>query len=89
MGGGDIRFAMTACVERGPVQWPARSFARRSLRQAALRLDQLVRFDDLLSALLGVLDHRLRQAVGFQLVRVVTAQLAAIRFDDFAIAAGS
>src|SRR5579863_7447797 len=48
--------------------------------------DQLIRFYDLLRALLGVLDHRIRQPVRLQLVGMMSAQLAPVRFDDVLIA---
>src|SRR6185503_18892506 len=50
---------------------------RRSL-PLARRLYYLVRLDDLLRALLGVLEHRIGQAIGLELVRMMFAELAAV-----------
>ena len=73
--------AIQAVIE----EWAARRLARLRHDAAALA-DQLVGFDDLLGALLGVLDHRLGQAVGLELVGMMAAQLAPIGFDDLVIA---
>ena len=42
--------------------------------------------DDLLGALLGVLDHRVGQPIGLELVRMMAVQLAAIGLGDLLIA---
>src|SRR5438874_4896759 len=49
---------------------------------AAPLADQLIGFDDLLRALLGVRHHRLRQAIRFQLVGMVAAELSAVGLGE-------
>src|SRR3982075_1030695 len=56
------------------------------LTHAAALADQFVGFDDLLRALLGVRHHRLRQAVGLELVGMMAVQLPAVGLDDCLIA---
>src|SRR5262245_43129473 len=56
------------------------------LHDAAPLVDELVRFNDLLGPLLGMLQHGFRQAVGFELVGVMATQLAPIGLADFLIA---
>src|SRR5438105_438798 len=56
------------------------------LTHAATLADQLVGFDDLLRALLGVRHHRFRQAVRLELVGMMAVQLPAVGLDDRLIA---
>src|ERR1700733_6390687 len=53
---------------------------------AAAFAHQLPGLDDLLGPLLGMLDHRLRQAIGFELVGVMAAELAPIRQRELLLA---
>src|SRR5689334_20269053 len=48
-------------------------------------LYELVRLDDLLGALLGVLEHRFRQAIRLELVRMMFGELPAVGFLDLGI----
>src|SRR3989440_634286 len=69
---------------RGPGDHRGVGAAR--LSHAAPLADQFVGLDDLLRALLGVRHHRLRQAVGLELVGMMAVQLPAVGLDDRLIA---
>src|ERR1700688_2832022 len=56
-----------------------------SLAHAAAGANRLVGGLNLLRALLGALEHRLRQAVRFELVGVMPAHLPTIRFDELLV----
>src|SRR5580658_10635908 len=58
----------------------------RSLAHAATSANCLVGGLDLLRALLGALEHRVGQAIGLELVRVMAAHLPPIGLDDLLIA---
>src|SRR4051812_23221201 len=48
-------------------------------------LDELERLDDLLRALLGVLQHRFRQPVRLEFVRMMFGELPTVRLLDFGV----
>src|SRR6185312_8537113 len=75
------------CLRSGPpkANKPKANKPKANKLDAAALADQLVRLDDLLGPLLGVLDHRLGQAVGLELVRVMAAELAPVSFDHFLV----
>ena len=58
----------------------------QDLTNAARGADQLPGFDDLLRALLGVRQHRLREPVGLELVWMVAVQLSAVGLEHLGIA---
>src|ERR1700719_5079572 len=58
---------------------------RISLAHAPAGANRLVGGLNLLRALLGAFEHRLRQAVGLELVGVMAAHLPAIRFHDLLV----
>src|SRR5579864_5448993 len=56
-----------------------------SLAHAAMSADRFVGRLYLLSALFGVLEHRVRQAVGLEFVGMMAAHLAPISLDDLLV----
>src|SRR5215207_5229772 len=56
------------------------------LHNAAALADELIGLDDFLRPLLRMLEHRLGQAVRFELVGMMTAQLTPVRLDHLFVA---
>src|SRR3954463_14635294 len=57
----------------------------RTSLHSSRRLYELERLDDLLRALLGMLEHRLGQAVRLELVGMMFGELPTVRLLDFGV----